>query len=456
VHPDLSGRKIGFCLEPPPGLNLSPDHRTSRILAIPAAPIPFTSMQNGALEPDVVREAGFLLFRKLSTHPAVETAILSALTHHSLHPIYIHLESEIAAEFPWESLCNPTTGEFLSLGKHWPVGRMIDSSAYEVEHAVEPPVKITAVLAAAGSKPCYGSSCYEWEALKNAISTAKFKVILQVFVSDDDLKQDIIHTYTPPPNVEIQEVNSVHRQEDIQDFFNSIKGFEPNILHFYCHGSTTPNPHLEMASRADCKMGSKYGSIGIEARTLWDAIGDDLKPHIWLVILNCCQGAAQASSHSLASELVERGFPAVIGMRETVTSIDAHAFCEAFYCSFLNEINNKYVRYGRTASKVEWTHLLHEARVRLRDRHKSGRPLAKAESETKEWTLPTIYIRKPDFSLRGCSTNQNLSETEKQVRQRQLDRLNEANAQYDRYTTPPEFFQDLERQIRVLKDELYP
>src|SRR6266700_7631701 len=191
VHPDLNNQKIGFCLVPPPGVNLPPGQWLSRPLMFPTAPNPFSSMRNGALVPNVVREAGFLLFRKLSAHPAVGAAIGSALTQNSLHPIYIHLESEMAAELPWESLCNPATGEFLSLGRDWPVGRIVDSSAYAVERAVEPPIRITVVLAAAGSKPCYGSSCHEWEALKNAVSTAQFKVTLQVFVCADDLKQDI-------------------------------------------------------------------------------------------------------------------------------------------------------------------------------------------------------------------------------------------------------------------------
>ena len=352
-------------------------------------------------------------------------------------------------------MCNPATGEFLSLGRDWPVGRIVDSSAYAVERAVEPPIRITVVLAAAGSKPCYGSSCHEWEALKNAVSTAQFKVTLQVFVCADDLKQDIENS-SLPPNAIIQEVRTVPRQEDIQDLFNAIKGFGPNILHFFCHGSCTPSPHLELASRADYTTGATDGSIDVYARDLWDATGRDLEPHIWLVTLNCCQGAAPAAdAHSLASELVEKGFPVVIGMRETVASIDAHAFCEAFYRALLDVIK-RYSLSGRIVSNVEWSQLMHEPRIRLRDRHLNGRPLTQAESESKEWTLPVIYIRNRDFKLRGHSTNPSLSDKSKQEDQAELDKLKEAKEQYDPNTTSLTVIQGIYSRIQELENELYP
>lgn len=438
-----------FCLEiAPPSIWPIPNAGNLLSLGFQTMPPILTNMHLGALVPYVVRDAGLFLYNQLSIHPAIKQAIESALRQRSLQPIYIYLQSDMAEEVPWEILCNPNNNEFLSLDRCWPIGRIIDSSALAIERAVELPFRMTVVLAAADL-----TARYEWEAFYNAACTANFEIDLQVFVYEDALKHDI-SLLTPPTKVKVKELHFVPNKQDIQvDLFDPISLFAPNILHFFCHGSTTPNSHLELASRAYCTSKSINDLIHIEADQLWQ--GTQLEQHTWLVTLNCCDSTARvAKAHPLARDLVAKGFPAVIGMREVVASIDAHAFCEAFYRALFDEIKY-FLMLGKDGIIIEWPKLLHKPRTHLRNQHMNGRTRSKADGETKEWTLPVIYVRSGDFRLRGPSTNKNMSESYKLERQVELNQLKEARQSFDSGTPFGDILSNSNR-FKILEDELYP
>jgi hypothetical protein len=119
----------------------------------------------------------------------------------------------------------------------------------------------------------------------------------------------------------------------------------------------------------------------------------------WLLVLNCCESAAAGPKdnlQSLALMLVrDAALPAVVGMREPVSSTDASTFTKAFYTALLAEVDGR--RAGTVAADepLNWARYAVCARTTLLDQHQM--PRTEAAESTREWTLPVVYLRPDPF-----------------------------------------------------------
>lgn len=116
---------------------------------------PFSEMRQGDGSPTHVQEAGDKLFQELSGHPAVGPAIEDALREQQggCSPICFRLDDvALADDLPWEAVHK---GDFFALDTRWPVVRMreVTEADPRVIYTLEPPLRLTAVLSAAGSSP---------------------------------------------------------------------------------------------------------------------------------------------------------------------------------------------------------------------------------------------------------------------------------------------------------------
>jgi hypothetical protein len=399
-------------------------------------------MGQGVLTPQIVGEAGNWLYTKLASHQPIQLALGMALNQQLDDDclIYFEIRSDKADELPWETLREPA-GKFLALNRQWPIARIAAGPDTTPTYHFDWPIRIMAVLSVTGedARP-------EWDALWSAIENAGMHVRLHVMLSQGTLKSHIDSLGNP--NVTCSYITNHF------DLAREAGKFQPNILHFFCHGATEPDPHLLLATKADWLNGRS--SVQIRPADL--ASEGTLRLNNWLITLNCCQGAAPvAQAQNLARKLVTEGFPAVVGMREVVAITDAHIFCEGLYNLVLSELN----QWANTPQEVEisWSRLLYEARGLLASEHNAtqGLSLAAAATELKEWTLPVLYTKRQPFKIRGRSNNQSLTEDEKQKKQTTLNSLQQALDTLATIPgTPPEALNAISHQIALLRSELYP
>ena len=172
----------------------------------------------------------------------------------------------------------------------------------------------------------------------------------------------------------------------------TIRRWQPNILHFFCHGRADSNDQeLELAAASDFgDAAATRGSVTINGDQL-AAFGESLD-NPWLLILNCCEGAAAShESLSLAHRVVSSAFPAAFAMLEPVDASDAHEFSRAIYVSLLKELGEvrKRLQQGETV-RFEWASITHDARDAINSLH-SGKSCSQ-----REWALPALYVRGVD------------------------------------------------------------
>jgi hypothetical protein len=404
--------------------------------SIPLSPA-VVQMGQGQLAPKVVSQAGRWLYDLLAKNSSVKQGLDLALAGgDDQFPIYIEIRSDHADELPWETLFSPNRS-FLALDQRWPIARIASSKDDTKRYYFDPPVKIMVVLAATGV-----DATPEWDALWRVISTAKVATKVQVMLCQDSLKQQI-------DDLNNQSIAASYL-EGAFDLRNAIESFDPNIIHFFCHGVTGSNPRLLLSTRSDWLK--EKSSVEITPFDLGRI--NPATRNTWLVTLNCCLGAAPvAQAQSLARRLVMEGFPAAIGMRELVASTDAHTFCRGLYNLVLSELFK-----ADTQSQVEicWPKLLFEARGRLATEHANGQAMPGAAEELKEWTLPVLYTKRQPFMIRGSSNNEKLTTEEKDKIQIKLNLVQQVRDEMAVTAAPWQVLQAFDAQILQLKNQLYP
>jgi len=407
----------------------------------------FTQFAGGDLSSDLVKQVGKQLFKRLAKHQAVGMALDQLVLNNNVQrsSLYIRVAGDDAESLPWETLCSPK-GDFLALDHRWPMGRMADppsGNQSPIERAFEPPLRILAVLSAPpiDARP-------EWDALYSAIRDERLKLHLEVYVCQLDLKVHIESLGDPRIHVNLV-------PNKASDLLDEIQAFRPHLLHFFCHGSTQSQPRLV--------FGNIAGWLTQESNLTITA--DDLRQRpeivqmVWLLTLNCCDGAAVGKNvASIAWSLVKgNGFPAVIGMREPVASADANLFTEAGYLAILAEIN-RCVGPSPDPPDIEWASILYQPRRKLAETHADGHPTtAAAAAETRQWTLPVIYVRPQIFRLRPPSTETGLTDKQRRELQVELNKLLEGREFFKRLPdVPPDMIEELNRRIDSLEHQLYP
>ncbi len=359
---------------------------------------PFAALRTGDGSPDLVREAGEKLYADLSAHPAVKPALDAALLQQigGYNPICFRLDDVADADMlPWEAF-RAGASEFLALDSRWPIVRLRETTeatpmqVYEFVH----PVHIVVVLSAAGSTvETRAPGLPQWSKIytiltKHLATPGAIPVEMTVLTCEDTLRDKI----------RADNVSGVTPEliADKEDLVGRIRDAQPNLLHFFCHGTADGTPHLQIATRADWEAGLEP-SIALEARELRERV--DREQNVWLVTLNCCESATRAQdARSLANSLVAAGFPAALGMRESIDVETAHRLCESFYPAVLRLIGA--IREGGPAVEVEWATALYEARSGLINSCAKGALPQTAARASKTWTVPVLYMRREPIVLK--------------------------------------------------------
>ena len=346
----------------------------------------FVKMRASPPSPNATRDAGRRLYDAITRHPGISELLSVALAAGApeRYPIFVQTgaSSDIEA-LPWEALCTPD-GEFLALDDRWTVSRIAGSSATsQSPWQLKPPLRIAAILSALGV-----SAAEEWRALQASIQSATaLAVEVLVLLSEEQLYDEITAAvaagHAPGVAVEFLPPDTAALQV-------MVSRFQPHVLHFFCHGSASIVPHLEVAVRSDWHINATQSSLLLEARDILDLSGT--ANDTWLAVLNFAESAiASDRLDSLAHSLVHSGLPAAIGMRESVSAEDAALFTGAFYSRFLQDLASRLAGVAQDRS-INLGQLVVAARRSLATKHKAG-TVSKAAASTTEWTLPAIYVR---------------------------------------------------------------
>ena len=329
-----------------------------------------------------MRTVGQALLAELGKHEATKAAFHYALDltpPDECCPVYLDLEgSETAAAFPWEALFEPAAG-FLALEDRWPIARR--AAAMAPERGVRTftaPIRLMAVMSAIGV-----SAAEEWAALRRAISTSPdaMGIELSVWVGESavadqiaaDLEQDGV-------------AGSVHFLTGANDLLRALKDYDPHLLHLFCHGQGGTSPLLRLATRREHDRG--HGSSVVLEPLQLHSVGRST----WLISLNACKGASDsAGARSLAYLLTRAGCPAVVGMRDPVSSAVAAVFTYGFYTALLAQLGTTIVP-GETVD-LELAGALAAPRRDLRDTHQAA-DLRQSAACHRDWTLPVLYVRR--------------------------------------------------------------
>lgn len=430
--------------------------------------VPSDILQDLEHSPARIREVGQRLYEALGKQPAVLRAFRQGVDAGyqpgapgvAVYPIYLSC-SQNAEQFPWEMLWADEERNFIVLyvetvrneeGKPemvpiWPLARMTApvNAAPKLPRVVQPYLKVSAVISAAGIP---GES--EWDELHTALLPLGDRVRVQVFVADDQLKRHI--EAAKGMNTVVEFVGD----RSLSYLYSKVQAFEPNLLHFLCHGSNKDKPHLEIATRSDWVRGRATGSILVEAREL---VKFGQLRSVWLVTLNCCQSAnATGGVRSIARTLVEEGTPAVVAMREPIRPNHASLLTKALYAKLAHELAPFVTgNGGETIPHDVWPRSLQSARHLLLETAaaSTNRPTSVAAALHSEWTLPVLYLHTGELVLQPRpEAVAALSETEKAYHRAQINTLRQALETLDPAKNKTAV-REIVKKIRALEDTLY-
>jgi hypothetical protein len=349
----------------------------------------FARLVSGSRDDDVVAAAGRRLFDELAANLGVSTVLTAALQvpANDRRSVYVDLSgADSCQELPWEALCTGD-GHFLAL-ERWPVARMLGSTAGAVvPRVLQPPLRIAAILSCLGVDPTP-----EWEALRQVVESASDDVRLLLLLSDVVLHDELAES--PPPWLDVAMIPI-----DYPDLQARLTGFEPHLLHFFCHGDTAGSPHLEIATADNLQAPANGSRHRLEAAEISDLVRQPTEQP-WAVVLNACTSAAtvaESGARSLAAALVrDHGLQVAIGMREPVLNTDAARFTGAFYRAVLADIH-RHAAAGPIGAELDWAAFTVDARAELCRNRRELFHLAAASY--KEWTLPVVMVRRAPFTV---------------------------------------------------------
>ncbi|HEY3684001.1 MAG TPA: CHAT domain-containing protein [Streptosporangiaceae bacterium] len=363
--------------------------------AVDVSAPPLAALADAVLGDGAVAAAGRHLLDAVMAHPGVHAWLTRALTAQDPERYRIRVQFGAGREgeaLPWEALHTDATG-FLGLDPRWPLGRVVDGASVVPAYPTLPSPLSVAVVLSCLRVP----AADEWRALWSALAPggALGPYRLLVLVSEPDLYREL----AGPAEAAGDDRLRVAKIADRDSLLAALDGFEPHVLHLFCHGSARGGaPHLELAVTSDWVTGAADSAIGVDARTLRAACR--LRPAV--TVLNACDTAAPADpaeaaasgTRSLALDLVREGVTAAaIGMREPVTNKAAAVFTRAFYQALARELADRAATstYG---TPIDWPALLTGPRTALLPTT-GGLPPSSAAASSKEWTLPVIYTRPP-------------------------------------------------------------
>lgn len=304
-------------------------------------------------------------------------------------PLYFHIRSPIADAIAWEALHALPIG-FLALDRRCPVGRIADREINVPGRFFRPPLRVTAVLSAAG---CDGHA--QLQALRDALAGAGIPVELRIISGDQDLIDQLAGT----------EVRAELIADDAGALCRQLASSTPppatptppHIIHLLCHGrmqagvsslafGSVPDmdPREAQGAAAPAQPNAEPGSINVSVAQL---VTELQAANPWLVVLAACQtgevGEA-AGTRPFAHELVRSGLTAAIGMRRIVNLSDTDRFCKLLYPGIVAAIKEVVDPPGRGEQILDWAATLTAPRQAI-----SGADPAVADA----WTDPVLYVQ---------------------------------------------------------------
>ncbi|MEM7481666.1 MAG: CHAT domain-containing protein [Acidobacteriota bacterium] len=371
-----------------------PDERHQEVLEL--GPFHTAAAANGGL-----LSLGDGLFSVLAGFPPIARQLDAA--HRAGNVLLIEDLEADSQRLPWETLRTPTGG-FLALSDSPYLGRVVTpfSQLRTLQSTWDGTLRVVAVLAATGAQPDGRmiTAIEELEALVEGLrapGSPPFE--LTVLSSDfnlggppaDDLEKAV--AALGDPAVKFEELL------DLASIEEALERIQPQILHFFCHGlagDDEDKPRLELSLRDDQIGHRTRGSLILEATTVAELVKGRSK--LWLLVLNCCLGANASESVSFARQVMTdsgQTLPAMIAMREAIDRRDAHLFTGSFYRTAGPMIAET---AGKARADLRWIEALPAVRKHIcRER---VQVLSRA-SESPEWTLPVIYVRREAFEIVG-------------------------------------------------------
>lgn len=335
--------------------------------------------------PDVTRQIGEALAKKIRENEAVRAILDMALAHATAppsRPIHFRAADPVAHALSWEALVG--NNDFIALDDRWPVARIARGGSVKegARRPFQPPLRLVCVLSAVGR-----SALKEWHALYESVQVARqtgLPITVTLFSGEEALL-----TAAKELKDRHLTVRSIPGPE--RSLIELIESHEPHVLHMFCHGSITSTVRgLEVGTISDFDRDDGRSSILVRAEELGVALG---RVGTWAAVLNTCKGAESLDETlTHAEELVSRGVPIAIGMRRQVDADDASAFAAAFYPGVFR-ILAAAVAAGAGDHVMHWVDALGQARRRLRDIHGADPSLHDA------WTMPVLYTRPGRFIL---------------------------------------------------------
>ena len=359
------------------------------------------------LAPGTVGTVGSALYNALVHHAPVQRQLTAALQPASA--LLIDDISPEAQAFPWEALPSNNDSVFWALNENTLLGRTVSWRQQQPQAMVrvwEQKVRVLAVLAATGTidgRP--RTAAAELRALVAGLSAGALPFELRIVgcdfgldnvPADEDVREVAKELQAglraPDQTVEFREL------ADADAIRKNLTELRPHIVHFFCHGLAANDmaPRIELALRRDQALLSPRGSLVLEAEDLADLL--DPSPSVWLVVLNCCLGAAATESISLARHVLSRAgraLPAIVAMREAIDRQDAHIFTTAFYREAVSLIGEA-VRSPSTTIDLQWLSALPSVRKAMC--RKRCKVVSKA-ADCREWTVPVMYIRREPLKI---------------------------------------------------------
>lgn len=339
------------------------------------------------------REHGGALLQALQEERTLREALRDAFNARTgdVRPLCFKVEGEgpDAMGMRWEALWDPSK-HFLALQQQWPIGRVVESDIRPVR-SFELPLRILAVMSGAGL-----DARQEWEALLRAVRRAQelgLLVHLTLVLGDEELANEVTPlTQEPSKWLDVVLMESEATIEEL------ISLPFPHIVHFFCHGSVRHGEgSLEFATIADQDETPEHRRDSISVSLSRLAAFIRLRQP-WLVVLNCCETAAETRSssedtQSLAREVVAAGAAAAIGWRQTISPADAEALTDTVYRRLFTDLADKLVdaRSGETLD-FELTSTAFVARDRLRMAHRD-------DLDVMRWTLPVLFVTPDPLSV---------------------------------------------------------
>lgn len=336
--------------------------------------------------PKAVRLRGQLIRERLSSHEGIKEVLkrLDETAGTDVNPLFVALRDGGAELISWETLCNPTDN-FVALDKRSPIGRISDpmDGQDRPPPTLRLPVKIMAIISALH---VHGQE-KEWDYLLGGLVKARdngLDVRLKLLVGAPLLRKKIDAAIAGG----LDWVEASHVDKTGNRVIQEINDWEPNIVHFFCHGRSDGGEQwIELATGSDyADDQAQNGTVKIGTSELI-ALGANLT-NPWLLTLNCCDsGQATKDMQSMAYKIVSKGFPAVVAMLEPVEATDAYEFTRAFYRDvFASLARTNAELLLKPSAPFEWVDAMYNARVAIRDLHGNA-------EDAKEWTLPLLYVR---------------------------------------------------------------